>query len=322
MHPTIPTPRRELLAAGISPAKLDVEMRAGRAVSVFRGVHVRVGHEVGLLARIAAALKTQDLRAVATYTTAAVLHALLWLPDAWRDPDAQVHVAVPQDDARRHRDGIRLHRRLIEPRDVVLVNGVACFSVARTLVELARSPKVPMVLAVQIIDGALREERVTKDELEACLARFPGERGIARARDIVRRSRSGVDSPQETRLRLMLSQGGLPELDVPLELRDESDGEIIACGDLGYRRYLIWGEYDGFRSHVERKTFRTDRVGDRWLRRRGWCVMRFVDADLERPGMLCREWRQAIADAPSRIAAMPATRSPELALARRLLGID
>lgn len=231
-----------------------------------------------------------------------------------------MHFAVPQDEARRHREGLRLHRRLISPEDVVLIDGIACFSAARTLVELARS-RLPALLVVQILDGALRDERVTQEELEACLARFPGERGIARARGLVRRARCGVDSPRETELRLLFEDGGLPELDVPLELCDD-DGEVLARGDLGYWRWLIWGEYDGFESHSKRKAFRGDRVGDRALRGRGWHVMRFVDEDFSRPGIVCRQVAQAIADAPARIAAVPANRSPEVAAARKVLGVD
>jgi hypothetical protein len=321
MPPNVPTPRRELLGAGATVAALDLDLRSGRSVSVFRGVHVGAGHDIGLLTRVRAALRTQGALSVATFTTAAVLHAFRWLPSAWGDPHTTIHIAVLQADARRHRDGLRLHRRLIEPQDVTAVHGIRCFTPARTLVEIARSPHVPRLLAVQILDGALRDGRVTKAQLEACLARFPGERGIARARERVRLSRERVDSPQETQMRLLLHQGALPDIDVGIEICDE-EGLVLARGDLGYRRYLIWGEYDGYDVHAKRKVFRSDRVGDRWLQRRGWHVTRFVDEDFGRPDAVCREWKQAIADAPARIAALPASRSPELAAARIALRLD
>jgi hypothetical protein len=293
MPPNVPTPRRELLGAGATVAALDLDLRSGRSVSVFRGVHVAARHDIGLLTRVRAALRTQGALSVATFTTAAVLHAFRWLPSAWGDPHTTIHIAVLQADARRHRDGLRLHRRLIEPQDVTAVHGIRCFTPARTLVEVARSPHVPRLLAVQILDGALRDGRVTKAQLEACLARFPGERGIARARERVRLSRERVDSPQETQMRLLLHQGALPDIDVGIEICDE-EGLVLARGDLG----------------------------DRWLQRRGWHVMRFVDEDFGRPDAVCREWKQAIADAPARIAALPASRSPELAAARIALRLD
>ena len=253
--------------------------------------------------------------------TATVMHRLRWLPEAWLAVDAVIHIAVEPTESRRHRPGIRLHWRRVEPQDCVLVDGVACLSVTRTLVELARDPKLSPLLVVQIIDGALRDERTTKEQLLACLARFPGERGVARARDLVRRAREGVDSPQETRMRLMLEDDGITGLDVNIKIHDD-DGLLLARGDLGIKRLLIWGEYDGFDVHTNRPVFRSDRVGDRWLHRRGWHVMRFTDQDMSRPGATCREWRAAIADAPARIAALDPRRSPEIAAARRALAFD
>lgn len=319
--PSVPTPRRELLTAGAASHRLDSDLRSGRTQALFRGVHVDTAAAVSWLVRVRAAAATQAPTAVVAMQTAAVLLGLRWLPDRWRDPNAIVHFAVDQADARRHRPGIRLHRRLVEAVDLVMVDGIACMSVTRTLVELARDTSVPALLVVQIIDGALRDSRTTKEELFACLARFPGERGIARARRLVSRSREGVDSPPETAMRLMLEDGGVTGLEVNIRLFDDG-GYPLAQGDLGIRWLLIWGEYDGFDPHTERRTFRSDRSGDRWLQRRGWHVMRFTDVDLSRPAATCQEWLAAIADAPARIRAMAPSRSPEVAAARRTLGFD
>ena len=321
MQPLVPTLRRDRLEAGASQQQLALELRSGRVVVPFRGVHVTRGHDVGFLAQVRAALTTQEPPSAATFTTAAAVQRLRWIPHEWYDVRRDAHIAVPAHTARRHRAGLRLHRRDIRPGDVTEVGGVACFSVTRTLIELARDPAVPRLLVVQIIDGALRDRRATKVDLEQCLARFRGERGIARARELVRLSRGGVDSPAETRMRLMLLDGGIVDIEVGLEINDD-DGLLLARGDLGLKRYLIWGEYDGFDSHSGQRVFRSDRVGDRWLRRRGWHVMRFVDEDFTRPAAVVREWKAAIADAPARIAALPATRSPDVAEARRLLGLN
>jgi hypothetical protein len=253
--------------------------------------------------------------------SAAVLLNLLWLPNTWRSPSAVLHLAVGPAAARRHRPGLRLHRRCVDAHDdVVLVSGIPCMSVTRTLVELARDPAIPMLLVVQLVDGALRQGRTTTAELMSCAGRFPGERGIARARRLIARGRPGVDSPPETTMRLMLEDGGINGIDVNIEIRD-ADGLVLARSDLGVRRLMIWGEYDGFDTHVQQAAFRKDRMGDRWLEGRGWLVMRFVDLDLGRPDEVCRDWRRAISEAPGRIAAMNPNRSPELAAARRGLGL-
>lgn len=291
-------------------------------MAVFRGVHVDAAFANGWLSRLRAAMATQGPDAVVAMQTSAVLHRCGWLPETWSALDATIHFAVDPTVKRRDRPGIKLHRRALAADDVVLVDGIACLSVARTLVELARNGKVPELLVVQIIDGALRDKRVTRAELVACLDRLARERGIVRARRLVERSREGVDSPQETAMRLMLEDGGISGLEVGVEICEEPYGDVLARGDLCIRLLLIWGEYDGFVPHSERPTFRSDRRGDRWLHRRGWHVMRFTDTDLGRPAATCAEWRAAIADAPARIRALDPRRSPEIANAWRALGFS
>jgi hypothetical protein len=97
---------------------------------------------------------------------------------------------------------------------------------------------------------------------------------------------------------------------------------LLARGDLGYRRWLIWIEYDGFDVHSDREAFRGDRHRDRWLARRGWEVMRLSDRDLRSSQSFLEQLHGAINEAPARIAAMPRTRSPEVAAARAALLID
>jgi hypothetical protein len=58
------------------------------------------------------------------------------------------------------------------------------------------------------------------------------------------------------------------------------------------------------------------------LSRRGWHVIRIVDTDLADPRGFILDWKQAVADAPARIAALDPGRSPEVAAARRALRID
>ena len=319
LMPAIPTPRRELIAAGADAAAIDGALRGGRSVAVFRGVHVDAEHARGIFVRLRAALSTQRPGAVVAMESAAVLHRLRWLPPGWLSDGAVVHLVVRSAAMRRQRAGLRLHRLVLDPVDVVVVDGMPCMSVARTLVELARRPAFATLPVVQVIDGALRDGRTTRNELLACLGRMRGARGVARARRLIDRAREGVDSPQETAMRLMLEDGGVTGLDVNLKIVDEQ-GTPLAQGDLGIRRLLIWGEYDGYEPHAQRATFRSDRPKDRWLHRRGWHVMRFADADLARPTATCGEWLQAIADAPSRIRALEPSRSPEIAAAWHALG--
>ena len=61
--------------------------------------------------------------------------------------------------------------------------------------------------------------------------------------------RDEVDSPMETRLRMLLVLAGLPEPQVNFKLR-AADGHILARFDLSYPKLRAIVEYDG-RQHVE-----------------------------------------------------------------------
>ena len=61
--------------------------------------------------------------------------------------------------------------------------------------------------------------------------------------------RSGVDSPMESRLRMLLVLAGLPEPEVNFVLRDEH-GAVLRRFDLYYAGVRVLVEYDG-RQHAE-----------------------------------------------------------------------
>jgi hypothetical protein len=314
----LPTPRRrqDLLALGVPSPKLDNGLRSGRVTSLFRGVHVD-SDSLGGAARRRAALMTQGPAAVLSHQTAAAVHGLRWLPSAWTRADAVVQITVPGRDKHRQRAGMRLHRTHLDPTAIVDVGGQPCTSVPRTLVDLARSP-LPRLLVVQLMDGALGEGRCTLEDLYGELRRLGGKPGVRQAAERVGAALVGVDSPPETEMRLVLVDGGITGLRIGVPICDDI-GHVLARADLADPDRMLWGEYDGFDVHVQRATFRSDRAGDRWLERRGWHVMRFTAHDLRRPAAMVREWATARANAPMRILAMSADRSPELAAAQRLL---
>jgi very-short-patch-repair endonuclease len=311
----LPTRRADLLNAGVPAAALDNDLRGRRTTSVFRGVLVGADALSGA-ARRQAALLTQSPAAVLSHRSAAVVHGFRWLPTGWSDPNAAVHVTVPAGDKHRQRAGLILHRSTLDRAEVVIVAGQPCTSRVTTLVDLARSGE-PRMLIVQLLDGELGN-RCRLDQLHAEIDRLAGQRGVRLARQRVAEARCGVDSPQETEMRLILCDGGVTGLQSDVRIHDEV-GHVVARGDLCDRDLMLWGEYDGYDVHNSRATFRGDRAGDRWLERRGWHVMRFTDADLQRREALVREWVWARRNAPMRIMAMSPSRSPELAAAQRKL---
>ena len=90
---------------------------------------------------------------------------------------------------------------------------------------------------------------VTFEQLRAYCDQVRG-RHSRTARRVVGYVRDGVDSPMETRLRMLIVLAGLPEPEVNYTIRDEY-GSVLRRIDLSYPVVRLMVEYDG-RQHVER----------------------------------------------------------------------
>jgi hypothetical protein len=312
----IPTDRSTLREQGLSPSQIDRAVRRGVLVATQRGVLIPARGLSAYDVRCRAALKTQRDDAVVWRRSAAVLHSLPCIPPEWTEGTAIIEVAAQRDDlSRSSRQGMQRRICRLDEIDVTVISGVRATTVARTLADLSRDH--PRRLMVGLMDAAVQAGRCSVEELHAVLPRLFGLRGVVRARNAICVVRTGVDSPGESRARLAVVDAGLPEPELRLELWEDSI--LMARGDLGYYRWLIWMEYDGFAVHVEQRIFRSDRHRDRWLTRRGWEVMRLSDADVRQPAGFISHLAQSLAAAPARIAALPNGLSPEADAARAWL---
>ena len=107
-------------------------------------------------------------------------------------------------------------------------------------------------------------------------------RHAERAHEAVDLVREGVESPQETFLRLDLLDYGLPEPLVNHEIRDAT-GRMIAVGDLVYPAYRILVEYDGEQHRTDSWQYRRDIERHDELAEAGWTRIR-VGKDTPRLG--------------------------------------
>jgi hypothetical protein len=311
-----PHDRAALRAAGLSDLAIDSKLRRGELVAVTKGALIPASLASSPLARCAAALSTQHPGAAVSHRTSAVIKKFRWIPATWLLDDQPIDViAPPYDVSRSRRNGLNRRLAALPPEDVVTEHGLRITTAARTLIDLARTE--PRWLVLQIADGALTDGFCEPADLTAVCERMTGLRDVRRARDIARLARVGVDSPRETTTRLLILDAGLPEPDVHLEIKE--DELLLACGDLGYWRWLIWIEYDGFAEHGDQPSFGGDRFKDRWLHRRGWEPMRVSARDHADPADFLGQLAQAISEAPARIAALDPRRSPEVAAAQALL---
>ena len=182
-----------------------------------------------------------------------------------------------------------------EPRRL---RGLPVTGPERTFLDLAGT--LDLVDLVVLGDSLVRLGRTTPADLVAQAREHRGPHA-ALARRAAALVRAGVDSPMETRLRLLVVLAGLPEPVVNHVLRDE-DGGWAYRFDLSWPHLRIALEYDG-RQHAD-----SSRQWVRDVRRRedldgrGWRLVIALSGDLyttpgatvERIAAVLREHGQAV----------------------------
>jgi len=230
-----PFTRADAIEAGIAPKLL----RGSMFRRIFRGVYVDATTPASAKQRAEAALCFFKKDAFASHASAGRIHEvpLPTLPDE--------HVSVPKQGQRRQHPGIKVH--VAASAEVMVVDGVRVSAYEQMFVELA--DLVGLVDLVVVGDNLVKRKLTTPEKLvEFCRASEArtgraAERAAAYVRD-------KVDSPMETRLRMLIVLAGLPEPEINTILRTE-DGEPFRRYDLSYPAVKVIVEYDG-RQHIER----------------------------------------------------------------------
>ena len=255
-----PITRSEALRSGIT----DKQLWGPKFQRLFQGIYLPAGEAVCILQRARAALMIAPDGSYASHHTA----ALLW---GAAPPDTiDTHICVPRSGSSRSvRKGIVAHRadpdqQPVRHRGLLVATPAAVFlqmaAVAPDLVEL-----------VVLGDSLVRTGRVTPDELVDAADGWDGK-GARRARRAAHLVRSGVDSPMESRLRMLIVLAGFPEPTVNVILRHEN-GEWDIRLDLSYPHLKLVIEYDG-RHHVLRRTqWSRDIMRREWLESQGWRIV-------------------------------------------------
>ncbi|MEW2143951.1 DUF559 domain-containing protein [Micromonospora vinacea] len=229
--------------------------------------------------RLPAIFRRLPPSAVVGFHTGAQLHGF---GDA-RSPN--VHVIVPAGENVPRIRGVVTHEAVLPVRDPVLLAGVPCAPAARCAVDLARLLR--RMEAMPLLDLCLRVGACRPEELRVEVARHDRLRGVCQARDLVPRADPRAECRQESQLRLVLLDGGLPAPEPQIWVPD-SNGIPLYRLDLGYRRHRVGVEYDGS-SHLDRVRLRHDRARMNWLAANGWQMRHFTDQDLyRRPAHIIR----------------------------------
>jgi hypothetical protein len=234
--PRQPFSRAEARAAGLTPEML----LSRRFHKVCWDTYVSRDVAITPLLRAKAVIRLVPSGSYISHHTAAEL----W--GAAPPADSGTHVTLPSANGRLVRQGVRSHYRK-DPARTALRRGLPISTPEQTFLDLG-AVGVGLVDLVVVADGMIKAGHISAGRLIDAAGEWNG-RGCRLARKAASLAREAVDSPQETRLRLLLVLAGLPEPRVNLIIRSR-DGGWRRRYDLGYEYLRLIIEYDG-RQHSE-----------------------------------------------------------------------
>ena len=256
INSTRPFTRSEALAAGIRVS----ELAGPRYRRVFHGVYLDQRVRPDARQRALAALRVAPPGSYASHHTAAALWGV------WSPTTAETHISVHSSQTRSIRRGIAAHRIQFEGPPVRR-HGVPVSGPNQTFLELAAAG-AGLVELVIVGDSLVRRKLTTPEQLIKEAEAWSGKRARF-ARRAARLVREGVDSPMETRLRMLIILAGLPEPVVNLIIR-RHDGTWRWRFEICYPSYQVIIEYDG-RHHAENSAqWNADILRREELERQGW----------------------------------------------------
>ncbi len=215
---------------------------------LFRGVYVSRQTPITVHLLGQAALLAVEAGSHLSHHTAAQLWGAI-VPD-----DPSVHVS--SRGSRAQRPAIAAHRAK-SSQHVVTWRGLRLTSPGQTFLDLAHV--LNLVDLVVVGDSLVKADRLTPTDLVALAAEHRGPYSML-ARRAAGLVRSGVDSAMETRLRLLMIFGGLPEPQVDHRIH-ATDGTLLYRFDLCYLAWRLLIEYDG-RHHAADDQWHSDIARD------------------------------------------------------------
>jgi hypothetical protein len=160
--------------------------------------------------------------------------------------------------------------------DITILFGMPVTTPVRTAFDLGRQEHRASALIA--LDAMCHRRLIGLPELADYATGECRRPGVRRLRGMLELVDARAESPMETRLRLLLHDGGAPAPTPQYEVRD-ANGCLIGRVDLAYPHGKIAIEYEGDH-HRERTQFRRDITRVNALRQAGWLVLRFTADDV------------------------------------------
>jgi len=269
--------RPELAAAGVPEAQLRRHLRRGALVTVSRGAYALpefVASAAGDPARehaLAAAAAARRAGATVSHHSAAVIHGLELL--ARPAPLGVTLTRSPRGSpSRSDRAGAVVHIADLPPDQVTSRDGIPVTTVARTVIDLART--LPFADGVVVTDSALHAGQAARADLSSVLAacaRWPGAR---RAERVALFSDHRAESALESVARVAFDEHGLPAPKLQAWVGD--DATTAGRADFFWPGHRTVAEADGAAKYASPECAISQPGRDARLRDSGFEVVHFT----------------------------------------------
>ena len=283
--------RRQANGVGVSNAQLRNRVSSGSLLQVGVDTYRLPGAPTGALAELHALMLDIGGEVWASGPTAAALHGF----DGYR-LRPPFHVTILRDRNVR-RTGHRIHTSgSLDLIDRAAVDGLACTSAARTLIDLARTEDVGGLTVA--LDSGLRDGKFNESLVHRRIValRSSGRFGIPRLLDAVEgvdATRGGHSFLEREYLRL-LSGDGLPLPTTQAVLTRA--GDHLVRVDFRFEGTPVVVEVLGYHSHHTKEQLRRDTERMNALLADGFCPYQFTyDHVVSDPGDVLAVTRRALA---------------------------
>jgi hypothetical protein len=300
--------RQELLDQGLDDGAIRAALRAGTLARIRRGCYIDARREVEEVTRrtgpaaSVAAVAAQMNGVVFSHATAAALWQLPFLGQ----PPGTIHLTLPRAANGIVRAGVHRHTGSLTSEEIVEHLGIRLTSLARTLVDMARTAgfRDGLVMADHALHRS-RDPQALRRAMRACIERLPGAVGIGNARRMSDFAVVAAESPGESLSRILFQEQKVPEpllqYRLTVGLPGGAPGNFIT--DFAWKRLKAVGEFDG-RVKYGRCLREGQTPGDAVfeekcredaIRSADWLVLRWTWDELKRPDVLGRRVRETLA---------------------------
>ncbi len=206
-----------------------------------------------------------------------------------------LHVGVPAPARSLRSQKIVGHKLQIEPGDLRLWHGLRITTPERTWCDLSVHLELPDLVAAGDFLIHCEFPFTTRSQLQDAVARHPGRRGKAHLHHALEYLDDAAESPQESRLRVIIVQAGIPG--IVANLRITTSGGYRYRADLSFPDSKTIIEYQSD-YHNDMEQFRRDMTRRGRLEADGWFVMLVNANDLHSPAELVQRIRAVLASRP------------------------